>query len=237
MRPQLTASAASRGLRALLLPSIPVPAATAATRAAASPRGLYSPAPPFPPRLAALHRFFSATIPSSTPDTAAAASAAPAPAADLPAQLKDALKQSMKAGTKPRTAVIKSLLSDLTYATKAAAAGAPAAPEDVLLRAVKKRHDAADAYTASGYPNLAATELAEVDIIQEFLPKQLTPDELDAVVRHAAARANATSIKNLGAVIKLALADLPPGSASGKAVSDAARRVLSSEPPAAAGKP
>lgn len=77
----------------------------------------------------------------------------------------------------------------------------------VLNREVAKRKDSAEAYTAGHRPELAAKELAEVEVLQRYLPAELTDAELDAIVAEEVAAAEAglgaaPSMKQMGLVIK-----------------------------------
>lgn len=77
----------------------------------------------------------------------------------------------------------------------------------VLNREVAKRRDSAEAYTAGNRPELAAKELAEVEILQRYLPTALTDEELDAIVAEevsaaAAGLGAAPTMKQMGLVIK-----------------------------------
>ncbi|KAI9354050.1 GatB/Yqey domain-containing protein [Zopfochytrium polystomum] len=146
-------------------------------------------------------------------------------AADVTSRLKAELKASMKAAKKARVTVIKSLLSDLTYASKQAP---PVEPELVIQRALKRRMDSIESYTQSGHLDLVQSEQAEVAIIQEFLPKQLGQDELEAIVRSVAQKLAAKSPKDMGPVMKQVILELPSGSATRKDISDTVKRVLSS---------
>ncbi|MEZ5975742.1 MAG: GatB/YqeY domain-containing protein [Planctomycetota bacterium] len=62
----------------------------------------------------------------------------------------------------------------------------------VLLNSVKSRTDSAQQYEAAGRPELAAKELAEIEVIQGYLPKQLSAEETEAIVRNAIAEVGAT---------------------------------------------
>lgn len=77
----------------------------------------------------------------------------------------------------------------------------------VLNREVAKRRDSAEAYTAGNRPELAARELAEVEILQHYLPAGLTDAELDAIVAEEVAAAaadlgSAPTMRQMGLVIK-----------------------------------
>ncbi|MCB9914512.1 MAG: GatB/YqeY domain-containing protein [Planctomycetes bacterium] len=76
----------------------------------------------------------------------------------------------------------------------------------VLVRCVKQRRDSVEQYEAAGRPELAAREQAEIDVIEGYLPKALGADELRAAVQEAIAETGATSMKDMGAVMKVLMA-------------------------------
>ena len=71
----------------------------------------------------------------------------------------------------------------------------------VLDKMVKQRRDSAEQYTDAGRDELAAQENAEISVIQEFLPAQLSEDELVAMVDAAIAASDATGMQAMGAVM------------------------------------
>ncbi|KAJ3417558.1 hypothetical protein HDV05_000015 [Chytridiales sp. JEL 0842] len=134
----------------------------------------------------------------------------------------------MKASNKPRTMVIKSLLSEITYATKnPGALPEGAGPEIVLQRALKKRRDSVEAYRTGGREDLVAQEESEISIIESFLPKQLTKTEIEAIVVKIVAQLEAKSVKDLGRVMKQVSTVISDASASKKDISEVAKKVLS----------
>ncbi|KAI8620289.1 Yqey-like protein-domain-containing protein, partial [Chytriomyces sp. MP71] len=142
----------------------------------------------------------------------------------LPTTLKNALKENMKSGDKARVLVIKSLLSEITYAGKAS--NNAETPETVLLKAIKKRKDASAQYMDGGRPELAEAEDKEISIIQTFLPRQLSVQEIDAVVEAVVTRVGATSPKEMGKVMKEVDNEIEKGSATKQAISEAIKRRL-----------
>jgi uncharacterized protein YqeY len=91
---------------------------------------------------------------------------------------------------------------------------------------IKQRRDSAAQYAAGGRPELAQNENEEIKILEAFLPRQLTDDELAALVQEAIAASGAKGPREMGAVMK-ALMPKVAGKAEGKRVSDAVRLVLS----------
>jgi uncharacterized protein YqeY len=101
-----------------------------------------------------------------------------------------------------------------------------AATVKVLSTLVKQRREAADAYRATR-PELAEKEERELAVLQEFLPAPLSEIELEAMVTAAIAEAGATSMREMGAVMKL-LTPKTTGRADGKLVSELVRNKLGS---------
>ena len=95
----------------------------------------------------------------------------------------------------------------------------------VIALYAKQRRDSIEAYQKGGRIDLAVKEEAELLLIQTYLPRQLTPDEVRAVVREAITASGATSAKEMGAVMKL-VAPRVKGLADGKMVNDLVREML-----------
>ena len=96
----------------------------------------------------------------------------------------------------------------------------------ILSKMVKQRRESAEIYTQQNRPELAEAELAQAAVIEEYMPKQLTPGELDAALREIIARVGATSPKEMGKVMGLASKELA-GKAEGRAISAAVKALLS----------
>lgn len=103
-----------------------------------------------------------------------------------------------------------------------------AAVEAILQKMCKERTETAEIYTANGREDLANKELAEKNIISEYLPKQATEKEVIEIVSDIIAETGATSMKDMGKVMKLATAKL--GSRSdGKTISTIVKACLQFE--------
>lgn len=96
----------------------------------------------------------------------------------------------------------------------------------ILSKMVKQRRESAEIYTQQNRPELAEAELAQAAVIEEYMPKQLTPGELDAGLREIIARVGATSPKEMGKVMGVASKELA-GKAEGRAISAAVKALLS----------
>ena len=98
----------------------------------------------------------------------------------------------------------------------------------VLQGLVKQREDAAEHYAKAGRPELAEKERAEMALLKVYLPAEVTDEEIAAAVGRAVAETGATSPKDMGKVMKAALAALAAGgtAADGKRVNEAVRKRL-----------
>jgi uncharacterized protein YqeY len=95
----------------------------------------------------------------------------------------------------------------------------------VMATEIKRRRDSVEQYRAGNRSDLADKEEAEIKILQEFLPQQLTPEEVEAKVAEVIARVGAQGPKDMGAVMKALLPEVQ-GRADGKVVSELVKRRL-----------
>lgn len=142
-------------------------------------------------------------------------------------QVNDELKKAMLAKDAVRLGALRMLKSAFGYVAieKKVDTLADADAAAVIQKEVKKRRDSIEQFEKGGRADLAATEKAELAVLEGFLPKQLTPEELETLVRAAISEAGATSKKDMGAVMKLATVKAA-GRADGKAISGVVGRLL-----------
>lgn len=147
-------------------------------------------------------------------------------------KLMDDLKVSMKAGDKLRTGCLRMLRSKVLEREVALRPkkGADYELDDdealqVISTYAKQRKDSIEAYRNGGREELAAQEEAELKIIEEYLPAQMSADDLAPIVEEIIAECGATSAKDMGQVMKLVMARVR-GSADGKAVNQIVRQKL-----------
>ena len=95
----------------------------------------------------------------------------------------------------------------------------------VMATEIKRRRDSVEQYRAGNRADLADKEEAEIQILQEFLPQQLSPAEVEAKVAEVIARVGAQGPKDMGAVMKALLPDVQ-GRADGKVVSELVKQRL-----------
>ena len=96
-----------------------------------------------------------------------------------------------------------------------------------LQSLVKQRRDSIEQYENAGRTELAAKEAAEIAVIDVYLPQAATAEEVAAAVAAAVAETGASSMKDMGNVMKAAMAHLAGKSADGKMVSEAVKAKLS----------
>jgi uncharacterized protein YqeY len=139
--------------------------------------------------------------------------------------LSDSVKQdltaAMKAGDKARVGALRLVLSELQKDAKEG----PGDEIAVLRRERKRRLESARAFREGGRDELADGEEAEAAVIQAYLPAELGDEELKAIVAQAVTDTGASTPKDMGAVMKVAMERIG-GRADGKRVSAAAREAL-----------
>jgi uncharacterized protein len=97
----------------------------------------------------------------------------------------------------------------------------------MLQSLVKQRRDSVEQYEKAGREELAAKERAEIAVIEEYLPRAATREEIERAVEEAVAETGASSPKEMGLVMKAALAKLVGRAAGGRAVSEVVKARLS----------
>ena len=101
-----------------------------------------------------------------------------------------------------------------------------AAALKILQKLAKQGHDSAALYAGQGRQDLADAELAQVAVIESYLPKPMSEAEIEAVVREIIARTGASGVREMGKVMGPASKELA-GKADGKTISDVVKRLLS----------
>ena len=147
----------------------------------------------------------------------------------LKTTLDAAIKQAMLAKDKVRLTALRSLKAQIMLVETADGASAdgltPDAELKLLNKAAKQRRDAATIYKEQFRSDLEETELAELAIIEEFLPAQLSEADLVEKLVHIIQRTGATGPSDLGKVMGAAARELS-GQADGKRISDAVSLLL-----------
>lgn len=141
-------------------------------------------------------------------------------------QLEAALKAAMKNKENQRRDVIRMSLNALKQETIDSRRDLSAEEATAILqREVKKRRESVEEYRKAGREDLATTEQAELDILTEFMPRQLSADEIRAIVNEVIAETGATSARDMGKVMG-PLMQRVKGIADGKLVNQIVREQL-----------
>ena len=138
------------------------------------------------------------------------------------------IKTAMLARDKVRLEALRGIKKEFLEA-KTAKGGDGELSDDaalkILAKMVKQRKESASIYTEQNREDLAGEELAQAAIIEEYLPKQLSEEELTAALKEIIARVGATLAKEMGKVMGTATKELA-GKAEGKAISAKVRELL-----------
>lgn len=146
---------------------------------------------------------------------------------NLKLKIENGIKKAMLAKDKDRLRALRAIKSLIMLEeTKGGEKGVTEEDEMKLLtKAAKQRKDSADIYEQQNREDLASVELAELEIIQEFLPKQLSEEELEAELKQIITEVKADGPKDMGKVMGIATKQLA-GRADGKLISQKVRAIL-----------
>ena len=146
----------------------------------------------------------------------------------LEQQISKGIMEAMKAKEPVRLQTLRNIKKYIIEAKTAGTEIVELPDADVvkiIAKLAKQGSDSAEIYRQQNRADLAEEELAQVAVMQEFLPRQLTPEELEAEVRAVIAQVGATSVKEMGKVMGLASKRLA-GRADGKDISAKVRELL-----------
>ena len=147
----------------------------------------------------------------------------------LKARLQHDLHDAMRARDTVRSGTLRMTLTAITNAEVAGDEARELSDDEVLkvvAKEAKERKEAAAAFTGAGRPELAATEEAELLVLEGYLPAQLDDEALRAIVDRAVAATGATGMPQLGMVMKAAQGEVA-GRADGGRVAAVVKQVLS----------
>lgn len=145
----------------------------------------------------------------------------------LKEQIVADMTAAMKAKDAARTSTLRMVKAAITNREKEG--GGPLTDDDVmkLLRSqLKQRRDSVDQYQQAGRQELVDKETAEIAVIEAYLPQAASAAEIEQAVVDAIAETGATSMKDMGAVMKASMAKLAGKNADGKIVSETVKKKL-----------
>lgn len=144
-------------------------------------------------------------------------------------QISEDIKSAMKARDKVRLETLRNIKK--VFLEAKTAPGANDTLEDdaalkIIAKLAKQGKETAATYTQAGRQDLADAELAQVEVLESYLPKQLSEAEIEAAVKEIIAQTGATSMKEMGKVMGIASKQLA-GKADGRAISAIVKQLLS----------
>jgi uncharacterized protein YqeY len=143
-------------------------------------------------------------------------------------QVSEDIKAAMLAKDKLRLQALRGMKKEFLEAKTAKGGNGELTDETavkILQKMVKQRKESADIYAAQGRPELAENELAEVAAIEQYLPRQLSAEELEEIVRGIVEQTGAQGPKDMGRVMGVAGKALA-GKAEGRVISEVVKRLL-----------
>ena len=146
----------------------------------------------------------------------------------LEQQISKGIMEAMKAKEPERLQTLRNIKKYIIEAKTAGTEIVELPDADVvkiIAKLAKQGSDSAEIYRQQNRADLAEEELAQVAVMQEFLPRQLSPEELTEAVRAVIAEVGATSVKEMGKVMGVASKRLA-GQADGKDISAKVRELL-----------
>ena len=145
----------------------------------------------------------------------------------LQQRISEELKQAMLAKDVEKLSTLRLLKSAIGYAQIEKKTDALADPDiiAVIQKEAKKRRDSIEQYRTAGRTDLADKEASELVVLETFLPKPLSAEELDALVRATIQELGASTRKDMGPVVKAVQAKAA-GRADGKAISSVVSKLL-----------
>ena len=146
----------------------------------------------------------------------------------LSTQIMDEIKNAMRAKDTIALEALRAVKSELLLAQTATGSKEEISEEDeikILQRLVKMRKDSAGIFTTQNRPDLAEPELAQIAIIEKFLPAQLSEVEIEVIISKIITETGASGITSMGKVMGLASAQIG-GQAEGKTISAIVKKLL-----------
>jgi uncharacterized protein YqeY len=148
----------------------------------------------------------------------------------LKQNIESEIKSAMIARDKTRLSALRAIKSLILLEETKSGAKAEISEEDemkILTKAAKQRKDSAEIYEQQNRADLLEVEMAELAIIQEFLPKAMTEEEVTAAIKAIISQTGASSPKDMGKVMGVASKELA-GKADGKMIADMVKALLNS---------
>ena len=146
----------------------------------------------------------------------------------LSTQIMDSMKEAMRAKDSVALEALRAIKSEILLAQTASGSKEEISEADeikILQKLVKMRKDSAAIFTEQNRADLAEPELAQIAVIEKFLPAQLSEEEVEAIIAKIITETGASGIASMGKVMGLASAQIG-GQAEGKTISTIVKKLL-----------
>ncbi len=145
---------------------------------------------------------------------------------NLEEKINGEIKTAMLAKDSKRLEALRAIKAEILLLKSSEKGSSEEAENKAMLKMVKQRKETAEIYTSQNRPELAEAELFQAGVIESFLPKQMSPEELQAAVKEIMTTVGASSMADMGKVMGVATKQLA-GKAEGKAISEMVKKMLS----------
>jgi len=136
------------------------------------------------------------------------------------------IKSAMLAKDSKRLEALRGIKAEILLLKSSEKGTSEDAENKAMQKMVKQRKEAAEIYVAQSRPELAEAELFQVSVVESFLPKQMSPEEVQAAIKEIMTTVGATSMADMGKVMGVATKQLA-GKAEGKMISETVKKMLS----------
>ena len=145
----------------------------------------------------------------------------------LQTQITDALKTAMKNKDQEALAALRAIKSELLLMQTSGGDTTISEQEEIKLlqKLVKQRKESADVFIAQNRSDLAETELAQIKVIEQFLPEQMSEEEVEKIIASIIKEGNFSGMQDMGKVMGMANTKLA-GAADGKTISTVVKKLL-----------
>lgn len=145
----------------------------------------------------------------------------------LESKITEQMKEAMKSKNQIALEALRAIKSEILLVKTAGGAGEMDESQEIamLQKLIKQRKEAAEQFTNNARTELAEKELAQAEIIQGFLPAQLSQEELEIALKAIIEKVGASSAKEIGKVMGVASSELA-GKAEGKVIAETVKKLL-----------
>lgn len=146
----------------------------------------------------------------------------------LQKRIESDLKEAIRTGDEARKRALRTLLTAISQAARAGDTLRELSDDEIvqiIAKEVKRREEAIELYAKGGREDLVAAEQAEIEVLRQYLPRQLTREEIEARAREVIAEVGATGPRDMGKVMGVLMKEMR-GRADGRVVSEIVQQLL-----------